>query len=138
LHCGGNLIKEKLLILPGFIVGILSLMIITYRTILAFLDENKVITISINKYGEQYLDIIALVAIWSVCMISLFFLVKTLRQETFSNKDNNNFQKQPVLGKENNFLDLNPEIKLTNRRSSFIGYLSKSYGKVKQRFKEKE
>ena len=71
-------------------------------------------------------------------MISLFFLVKTLRQETFSNKDNNNFQKQPVLGKENNFLDLNPEIKLTNRRSSFIGYLSKSYGKVKQRFKEKE
>lgn len=126
------------MILPGFIVGILSLMIITYRTILAFLDENKVITISINKYGEQYLDIIALVAIWSVCMISLFFLVKTLRQETFSNKDNNNFQKQPVLGKENNFLDLNPEIKLTNRRSSFIGYLSKSYGKVKQRFKEKE
>ena len=123
------------MILPGFIVGIICLMIITYRSIIAFLDENKVITISINKYGEQYFDIAALAVIWSVCLISLFFLIKTLKKEPLLNYYNNEFQKKPVLNKKNYFFDLNSNIKLDNKKPTFIGYISKSYSKKRRKFK---
>jgi len=123
------------LILPGYIVGITCLMIITYRSIIAFLDENKVIIISVNKYGEQYFDIAALVVIWCVCLISLFFLIKVLRQEIVFKEDNYKFQKESVSNEENNFFDLNPKIKVLDRKKTFIGYVSKSYNKVKNKFK---
>jgi hypothetical protein len=123
------------LIVPGYIVGITCLMIMTYRSIIAFLDENKVITISVNKYGEQYFDIVALVVIWCVCLISLFFLIKILRQEIVFKEDNNKFQKESVSNEENNFFDLNPKIKVLDRKTVFIGYVSKSYNKVKNKFK---
>jgi len=113
-------------------------MIITYRSIIAFLDENKVITININKYGEQYLDIAALAVIWFVCLISIFFLVKTLREEFFLKEDVYKVQKKPVLNRENSSFDLNSKIKLDNKKETFIGYISKSYSKIKQKFKEKE
>jgi hypothetical protein len=123
------------LIIPGYIVGITCLMIMTYRSIIAFLDENKVITISVNKYGEQYFDIVALVVIWCVCLISLFFLIKILRQEIVFKENNNKFQKESVSNEENNFFDLNPKIKVLERKTVFIGYVSKSYNKVKNKFK---
>lgn len=110
-------------------------MIITYRSIIAFLDENKVIIISVNKYGEQYFDIAALVVIWCVCLISLFFLIKVLRQEIVFKEDNYKFQKESVSNEENNFFDLNPKIKVLDRKKTFIGYVSKSYNKVKNKFK---
>jgi len=132
---GGKFIREKLLIVPGYIVGITCLMIITYRSIIAFLDENKEITISVNKYGEQYFDIAAIVVIWCVCLISLFFLIKILREEIFLKKDNYRFQKESVSNEENNFFDLNPKIKVSDRKTTFIGYISKSYNKVKNKFK---
>jgi len=132
---GGKFIREKLLIVPGYIVGITCLMIITYRSIIAFLDENKEITISVNKYGEQYFDIAAIVVIWCVCLISLFFLIKILREEIFLKKDNYRFQKESVSNEENNFFDLNPKIKVLDRKTTFIGYISKSYNKVKNKFK---
>jgi len=113
-------------------------LIITYRNIIAFLDENKVITIYINKYGEQYFDILALAVIWFVCLIGLFFLVKTLREEILLNEENYKFQKKPLLDKENSFFDLNSNINLNNKKTMFIGYLSKSHSNVKRKFKEKE
>ena len=113
-------------------------MIITYRSIIAFLNENKVITISINKYGEQYLDIVALAVIWCVCLISLFFLFKTLRTEFVLKQDNNNIQKKPVINKENYFYGLNSNIKLDNKKAPFIGYVSKSHNKEINRFKDKK
>lgn len=125
------------MIAPGFIVGIVCLMMITYRTILAFFNENKVILININKYGEQYLDIVALGFIWSVILVSLFFLVKTLRKESYLKKDNYRFQERPDLNKENYFFDLNSRINLDNRKTTFIGYISESNSKVKRKFKEK-
>ena len=123
------------MIVPGYIVGIISLMIVTYRSIIAFLDENKVITISINKYGEQYFDIAALAVIWFICLISLFFLIKTLRKESLLKDDTYELQKTPVLNKKNYFFDLNSNIKLDNKKPTFIGYISKSYSKKRRKFK---
>jgi len=107
LRC--NLIKEKILILPGFLVGLCCLFIITYRTIIAFSSNSKAITIHINNYGEQYFDIIALIIIWIVCIISLIFLIKIIRKE-----------KEPI------FLNTNSDIKLNRNKAGFLAYFSKS------------
>ena len=66
--------KKKLLILPGYFVGLGGLFLITYRTVLAFFSEGKSITIQVNRYGEQYVDIALLVFLWVVCMIGLLYL----------------------------------------------------------------
>jgi glutamate mutase epsilon subunit len=76
--------KKNLFILPGYLVGIGSLILITYRTVLAFFSGSKSITIHVNRYGEQYGDIAALVFIWVVCVIGLFsvyFLMKEQKGE---------------------------------------------------------
>ena len=125
------------MIAPGFIVGIICLLMITYRTTLAFFNENKVILININRYGEQYFDILALAVIWSVILVSLFFLVKTLRKESHLKKGNYGFQEGLILDKENYFFDLNSKINLDNRKTTFIGYISKSNSNIKRKFKEK-
>ena len=104
---------------------------------MAFFNDNKAITVSINKYGEQYFDIVALAVIWSVCLISLFFLVKALRKESLLKKYNYQFQKKPVFNRENYFIDLDIKNKLDNKNATFIGYISESNSKIKRKFKEK-
>lgn len=44
--------NKKLLIVPGYLVGIGGVFLITYRTLLAFFSESKSITIQVNRYGE--------------------------------------------------------------------------------------
>jgi len=69
-------IRHKLLIIPGYFIGIGCLFLITQRTLLAFFSETKAVTISINAYGEQYLDLISLVVLWIICFFGLFLLIK--------------------------------------------------------------
>lgn len=76
--------KKNLFILPGYLVGIGSLVLITYRTVLTIFSDNKSITIHMNRYGEQFGDIAALVFLWIVCiigLISLYFLMKEQKGE---------------------------------------------------------
>jgi len=80
---GENRIK-KFLILPGYIIGLSCLFLITYRTLIAFFSESKAVTIHINNFGEQFIDIIALIIIWSICLGGLFFLFKILKKEKIS------------------------------------------------------
>jgi len=107
-------------------------MVITYRTIIAFLNENKMVTININRYGEQYLDIFAIVVIWLVCLISLFFLVKSIKHDLFLDKKTYETKNDPSLDYSKNFIDLNPKINLENKKTPFIGYVSKSNKKIKK------
>jgi hypothetical protein len=65
--------KEKF-ILPGYLVGISSLGLITYRTLLAIGTDNKSILVSVNQYGEQYLDIACLILMWAFSIIGLLAL----------------------------------------------------------------
>lgn len=73
--------KKKLLILPGYLVGLGSLLLLTYRTVLAFFSESKSITIQVNRYGEQYVDVALLVFLWVVCMIGLLYLSPLMNKE---------------------------------------------------------
>lgn len=76
---------------------------------IAFLSETKAVTIHINRYGEQFYDIIALVIIWTVCIIGLIFLFRILRRE-----------------KELTLPSLNRDYKLNKHKIGFLAYFSKS------------
>ena len=89
-YCGGKNIRDKLLVFPGYLTGLGCLLIITYRTLIAFFSERKSIIININSYGEQYLDIVALCFIWLICLIGLFFLIKKSKSEEKSLELNSN------------------------------------------------
>jgi hypothetical protein len=81
-------IKNKLLIIPGYIIGLSCLLLVTYRTFLAFFSDSKSVLVHINRYGEQYLDLFALVIIWIITFIGLFYLIMTLKEERKIKNDN--------------------------------------------------
>ena len=87
----------------------LCLLIMTYRTIIAFFSDSKSILININKFGEQYLDLFALLIIWIICLIGLIILFLTLKEEItlknifYKSEDISlSKQKKPILDLENN------------------------------------
>lgn len=82
-HIWGESPIKKALIIPGYLAGLGSLLLITYRTILAFFSETKAVTVSINLYGEQHLDIISLVIIWSICLVGLFSLYRAVKDKPY-------------------------------------------------------
>ena len=73
--------KNKLLIVPGYLAGIGSLFILTYQTLLAFLSNSKSVTIHINRFGEQYVDVFFLIIIWIICSIGLLLLYRFIKGE---------------------------------------------------------
>lgn len=90
VFAGVGLMKKKLLIVPGYLVGISGVLLITYQTLLAFFSEGKSVTVQVNRYGEQYGDIVVLVFLWVVCIVGLVCLVALLRDpkaETVANRD---------------------------------------------------
>ena len=66
--------RKALLVIPGYCVGLGGLLLITYRTLLAFGSESKAIIVHVNSFGEQYLDLVCLVFLWVVCLVGLFSL----------------------------------------------------------------
>ncbi len=75
--------EKKLLLVPGYLVGCGCLALITYRTILAVNTSSKIIMVQVNRFGEQYVDLVLLGLLWAVCMVglwSLTFLLKELDQ----------------------------------------------------------
>lgn len=66
--------KKTWLILPGYCVGLGGLLLITYRTLLAVSSPGKAILVSVNRFGEQYLDLVALAFLWVVCLVGLLCL----------------------------------------------------------------
>lgn len=71
--------KKTLLVFLGYGIGLGGLALITYRTLLAVGTESKAITISVNRFGEQYLDLVCLVFLWSVCVVGLLSLPSVIR-----------------------------------------------------------
>lgn len=72
---------KKLFVLPGYCVGLGGLLLITYRTLLAVGSESKAITVSVNRFGEQYLDLVCLVFLWVVCLVGLLSLSSMVVQK---------------------------------------------------------
>jgi len=74
--------KNKLLIIPGYLAGLGSLLIVTYQTLLAFFSNSKSVTVYINRFGEQFADILFLILIWIVSLVGLFLLIKITKEDS--------------------------------------------------------
>lgn len=92
--------KKRFLILPGYLVGIGCVVLLTYRTFLAFFSESKSITIYVNRYGEQYIDIALLVFIWIVCLIGLLYLSILLKEENVTKVSEGDIGGRKVMNAE--------------------------------------
>ena len=86
---------NKTLIIPGYIVGIGSLIIITYRTILAYTSNTKSVTVNINRFGEQNLDLFFLAVIWIISILGLIFLLINQKDKRIKNIKNEDDDKKP-------------------------------------------
>ncbi len=109
---GEDRIKYKLLILPGYIVGLSCLLIITYRTFIAFFSDSKSVLININKFGEQYIDLFALFIIWAISFIGLIVLFLMLKEEKTRKKAVYKNEKGFALEQDNSFLDVDNKINI--------------------------
>lgn len=69
------------MIIPGYIAGLGCLLLITYITIIAYVSDSKSLTIFINKFGEQFYDLIALIIIWAICLMGFIILIRYLKEE---------------------------------------------------------
>jgi hypothetical protein len=69
-------------ILLGYCIGLGGLALITYRTLLAVGSESKSVVLQVNRFGEQYADLVCLVFLWVVCMIGGLSLLSLVREKT--------------------------------------------------------
>jgi len=77
---GTDFMKKTWFVLPGYCVGLGGLVLITYRTILAISSPGKAILVSVNRFGEQYLDLVALAFLWLVCLVGLLCLSSLVKE----------------------------------------------------------
>jgi hypothetical protein len=73
---------------------------VTYRTFIAFFSESKSVLININKFGEQYFDLFALVIIWIISFIGLIILILMLKEER--ELRNGKYESEKSIFKKNN------------------------------------
>jgi len=69
-------------ILPGYCIGLGGLALITYRTVRAVLSTSKSITLQVNSFGEQYLDLLCLVLLWMVSLIGMWILWSRMKEHS--------------------------------------------------------
>lgn len=98
--------KNKLLIIPGYLVGIGSLCIISYRTILAFFSESKSVTIHVNRYGEQYVDMVFLILIWIICLVGLIYLYNIMKEERMKKVFESDIRGKKIMSKDGLYLGI--------------------------------
>ena len=72
--------KKTWFVLPGYCVGLGGLLLITYRTLLAVSSPGKSILVSVDRFGEQYLDLVALAFLWVVCLVGLLCLSSFVKE----------------------------------------------------------
>jgi len=115
--------KKNLLILPGYLIGIGCLVLLTYRTFLAFFSESKSITIQVNRYGEQYGDIVVLVFIWIVCVIGLFSLYRLMKEQKVEKVFHGDNRGRKIPSEERFFLDVVRDALVDEKTRAVLGSL---------------
>jgi len=78
----------------------------TYRTLIAFFSESKSVVVNINKYGEQYIDLVALVIIWIISLVGLIILFLMLKEEKILTNSFYKSEKRPMIEKNQSFLEI--------------------------------
>lgn len=84
----------------------------TYRTLIAFFSDSKSVVININKFGEQYIDLFALVIIWIICLIGLIILFRMIKEEKILKNSLYKSNKRPIIQQNQSFYDIDTSIGL--------------------------
>jgi hypothetical protein len=79
--------QKTLLVLPGYLVGLGGLVVITYRTLVAVFSGSGSVLVQVNRFGEQYLDLVGLVFLWVVCVVGVVSLTLLVREKTKEKED---------------------------------------------------
>ena len=132
----GKNIKDRILIVTGYIVGLNCLFLISYRTLIAFFSESKAITIYINRFGEQFIDIFAIIIIWIICLIGLIFLIGLLKKEESSKQLSYEFNLNSLIDQNKTFYDLKNDINGDIKNCKIIDNLKVSSNDILEKLKE--
>jgi hypothetical protein len=122
--------KKTLLVLLGYGIGLGGLVLITYRTLLAVGTESKAITISVNRFGEQYVDLACLVFLWGVCVVGLLSLSSLLKEEKIWNASDRNKSERNVVKTPGLSLDVVPDSFLDEPSRVVLGAFGESFSET--------
>lgn len=110
--------KKLLLVFPGYCIGLGGLLLITYRTFLAAVSGSKTITLQVNRYGEQYLDVLILCFLWVTCAIGLRSLSQLIRKQEDTTTQTEAMGAMPQQSDHSFFMNNGPSSPLISLRSS--------------------
>lgn len=122
------------MIIPGYVIGLCCLFLITYRTLIAFFSKSNAVTIYINKFGEQYIDILALIIFWIICLVGLIILFKILREENINKDFRNKLDKEPIIKQDNSFFDIDNIVDVKIGNTDTLRFLVESSDDIDQDF----
>ena len=114
------------MILTGYIIGLSCLFLISYRTLIAFFSESKAVTIYINRFSEQFIDIFALIILWIICLVGLIYLRNILKKEKPSKQSYHEYNVTPLIDKTKLFFEINDSMNTDFYKSQKIGTHSDS------------
>ena len=72
----------------------------------AYFSESKAVIIHINKFGEQFIDLFALLIIWIICILGLIALYWMLKQEKIPKNNPFKADKEPIIKQDFSFSDI--------------------------------
>jgi hypothetical protein len=110
-----------LLIIPGYIIGLNCLLLVTYRTFIAFFSESKSVLININKFGEQYFDLFALLIIWIISIIGLILLILMVKDERDLIKGGYKSENVKILNQNNSPSEVDNKVNVKIDKSEIKG-----------------
>ena len=99
------------------------LFIMTYRTLIAFFSESKSVVVNINKYGEQYIDLFALVIIWIISLVGLIILFWMLKEEKILKISFYKSEKRPMIEKNQSLFAISNNIGFKEDEKEINGVL---------------
>jgi hypothetical protein len=99
---------------------------------IAFFSDSKTVIIHINRFGEQFLDIFALVIIWVICLAGIIILFIILKEEKKQKKPSFNYDKEPLITQNNSFFDTNKDIQVKIYEKETTGILAESSKSINQ------
>ena len=75
---------KSVIILSGYLSGILILVVQTWIMIRAYFNDSKSVTIYVNRFGEQFGDVIVFIFIWIICLFGLYLLYNKIKKQNIS------------------------------------------------------
>ena len=107
--------------------------LVTYRTMIAFFSDSKTVIIHINRFGEQFIDIFALIIIWIICIAGIIILfIVSKEDEEKQKKSSFNYNKEPLIAQNNQFFDTDKNIHVRIYEKESAGVVAESSRSINQ------